>query len=131
VGQLMPLTVESLKRRVDSLTLIGGLIALVDSAWGGFAAIGLDSTRTNELVLAISLVLSFPAYVLDLWIDDRIAVSLIAVFLFRWIAVCFGGPTVVFCWPWRGSILLILAFVLLQSSKLRRGITLGRNALGS
>jgi len=116
----MSLTMKSMSGRVDSLALIGGFIMLVDTAWGGIAALGLDLSRMNELVLAISFVLGFPIYLLDLWINKRIAVSMIGLFLFRWIATCYGGPTPILCSPWRGSVLLILALVLLQLSKLRR-----------
>ncbi len=115
----MPL-MKSLSGRDDSLALIGGFIMLVDTGWGGIAALGLDLSRMNELVLAISFVLGFPIYLLDLWLDKRIAMSMFGLFLFRWIALCFGGPTPVFCSPWRVSVLLIVAFVLLQLSKLRR-----------
>ena len=116
----MSLTMKFMSGRVDALALIGGFIMLVDTAWGGIAALGLDLSRLNELVLAISFVLGFPIYLLDLWINKRIAVSMLGLFLFRWIATCFGGPTPVLCSPWRGSVLLILALVLLQLSKLLR-----------
>lgn len=120
MGEFMSLTMKSMSGRVDSLAVIGGFIMLVDTAWGGIAALGLDLSRMNELVLAISFVLGFPIYLLDLWINKRIAVSMLGLFLFRWIATCYGGPTPVLCNPWRGSVLLILALVLLQLSKLRR-----------
>ena len=97
----MSLTMKSMSGRVDSLALIGGFIMLVDTAWGGIAALGLDLSRMNELVLAFSFVLGFPIYLLDLWINKRIAVSMLGLFLFRWIATCFGGPTPVLCSPWR------------------------------
>jgi hypothetical protein len=116
----MSLTRESIRKRVDSVALIGGIIALLDTALGGIAALGLDLSRTNELVLGISFVLVLPAYLLDLWLDSRIAISMFGIFLFRWIARCFGGPTPVLCSPWPGSVLLIFAFVLLQVSKIRR-----------
>ena len=119
------MTRESIRKRVNSLVLIGGFIMLVDSAWGGLAALGLDLRRTNELVLAISLVIGFPIYLLDLRINQRIAISMIGLFLFRWIVLCFGGPTPVLCSPWRGSVLLIVAFVLLQLSKLHRSVSRG------
>lgn len=122
----MSLTIESLKRRVDVLALIGGFVILVDSIWGGLAALGLDPSRTNDLVLGISFVLGFPVYLLDLWINKRIAVSMLGLFLFRWIATCFAGPTPVLCSPWRGSVLLIVAFVLLQLSKLRQERKVGQ-----
>ena len=124
----MPLTMKSLRSRVDVLVLIGGLAALVDTVWGGFASLGLDLYRTNELIGGISFVLGFPAYLLDLWLDKRIAISMLGLFLFRWIALCFGGPTPVLCNPWRVSVLLIVAFVLLQLSKLWHGRKLKQTA---
>ena len=120
MGEFMSLTMESMRHRVDFLALVGGFVILVDTVWGGMAAIGLDLSRMNELVMAISFVLGFPIYLLDLWINKRIAISMVGLFLFRWFATCFGGSTPVLCSPWRGSVLLILAFVLLQLSKLRR-----------
>lgn len=114
------MAVKSMSDRVDSLALIGGFVALVDTVWGGLATLGLDPNRTNEQVMGISFVLTFPTYLLDLWIDERVPMSMLGLFLFRWITTCFGGPTPVLCSPWRGSVLLILAFVLLQLSKLRR-----------
>ena len=116
----MSLTMESMRHRVDSLVLIGGFVALVDTAWGGLATLGLDLSRMNELVMGISFVLTFPLYLLDIWINKQIALSMLGLFLFRWIATCFGGPTPVLCSPWRGSVLLIVAFVLFLLSKLRR-----------
>lgn len=124
----MSLTIESMRHRVDLLALIGGFLMFVDSLWGGIAALGLDWSRTNELVMAISFVLGFPIYLFDIWIDKRIAFSMPGLFLFRWIATCFGGPTPVLCSPWRGNVLLILAFVLLQLSKLRQARKPGQTA---
>jgi len=116
----MPLTKESIKGRVDSFAAIGGFVIIIESILGVLAVLGLDLRRTNELVMGISFVLGFPMYLFDLWIDWRIAVSLLGLFLFRWIARCLGGPTMVLCNPLDGSTLLIVAFALLQTSKLRR-----------
>lgn len=116
----MSLRRESIRTRVDSLALIGGFIALLDTAWGGILGLGLDLSRTNELVLGISFVLVLPAYLLDLWLDKRIAISMLGLFFFRWNATCFGGPAPVICSPFRGNVLLISALVLIQLSKLRR-----------
>ncbi len=116
----MSLTMESMRHRVDSLVLIGAFVILVDTVWGGIATLGLDLSRINELVMGISFVLGFPMYLLDLWLNKQIAISMLGLFFFRWIATCFGGSTPVLCSPWRGSLLLIVAFVLLQLSKLRR-----------
>ena len=93
---------------------------LIDTAWGGLATLGLDSSRTNELVMGISLVLGLPIYLVDVWLNGRVAVSMLGLFLFRWIATCFVGPTPVLCNPLRGSVLLISAFALLQVSRLRQ-----------
>lgn len=108
--------------------LIGGLVMLVDTAWGGIAALGLDLSRTNELVMAVGFVLGLPMYLLDVWINKRIAISMLGLFVFRWIATCFGGPTPILCNPLRGSVLLILGVALLQLSKLRRGDKPGQSA---
>jgi hypothetical protein len=116
----MSLTIELMKRRIDFLALIGGFVILLDSVWGGMAAAWLDWNRVNELALGISFVLGAPIYLLDLWMDKRIAISMLGLFFFRWIATWFAGPTPVLCSPWRGNVLFILAFVLLQLSKLRQ-----------
>jgi hypothetical protein len=103
----------------DALVALGGLLMLVDSVWGAIAALGLDLSLKNELALALSFVLGFPLYLLDFWTGKRIAFALIALFLFRWIALCFAGPVFAFCSPWPGSALLICAFLLLQWSKVQ------------
>jgi flagellar biosynthesis component FlhA len=105
------------QRRMDSLAMIGGAIMVVDTIWGGLAALGLDLRQMNELVLGISFVLGLPLFLLDFWMKKRIAFSLLALFFFRWAALCFAGPTPVLVAPWRGSVLLIVAFVLLQLYK--------------
>ena len=124
----MPLTIRSMRHQGDFLVLIGGLVMLVDTAWGGIAALGLDLSRTNELVMAVGFVLGLPMYLLDVWINKRIAISMLGLFVFRWIATCFGGPTPILCNPLRGSVLLILGVALLQLSKLRRGDKPGQSA---
>jgi hypothetical protein len=57
----MQLTIDSIRQRFDSLALLGAFVVLVDTVWGAVAALGLDLSRMNELVLAISFVLGFPA----------------------------------------------------------------------
>lgn len=118
----MSLTMESSKKPIDALVVLGGLVSLVDTVWIGLATLGLDVSRTNELVLAISFVLGFPAYLVDVWANKRIAITLLGLMTFRWIATCLAGPTPVLCSPWRGNQFLIVAFVLLQASKLRREV---------
>lgn len=111
--------IESKRHPVDSLALIGGLAICVDSVGGGIASLGLDWSRPNQIALGASLVLGLPAYLVDLWIGKRVPVVLLRLFLFRWFARCYGGPTFVLCNPLRGSILLIVAFALLQWSSLQ------------
>jgi hypothetical protein len=92
----------------------------VDTLWGGVAALILDPGRPNEFALAIGLVLGFPMYALDVWLNRRVAICLWMLWLFRWVAASFAGPTLMIASIWRGNVLLILAFALLQWSKLRR-----------
>jgi len=113
---------ELSRKRLEPLLVLGGLVSLVDTIWMGLATLGLDLSRTNELILAISFVLGFPAYLVDSRTNKRIAISLLVLITFRWIATCFAGPTPVLCSPWRGNQFLIVAFVLLQASKLRREV---------
>lgn len=112
---------EHKNRSSDSLVILSGVAALLDTVVGGIAVMGLDLSRTNELVMGISFVLGFPMYLLDLWLKKRVAFFLLALFLFRWVARCFGGPTPVLCNPfvWPVGILLFLALAFLQWSKLR------------
>jgi hypothetical protein len=114
-----PKVVESKSHPIDSLALLGGLAVLLDGVWGGIASLGLDWSRSSEIVLGASLVLGLPAYLLDLWIGKRVPLVLLGLFIFRWLARCYGGPTFVLCNPLRGSVLLIVAFALLQWSRLR------------
>jgi hypothetical protein len=115
----MSLDVKLPRGRIDFLVLVGGTLMLVDTVWGGLAALGLNLSRTNELLLGISFVLGVPAYLLDVWLNKRIAIAMIALFLGRWIATSYAGPTPLLSSPWRGNVMLIAAFLLLQSSKLR------------
>lgn len=117
-----------MRHRADFLALVGGFVMLVDTVAGGIAALGLDLSRMGDRVLAISLVLGFPIYLLDLWMDKRIAISMLGLFVFRWIVTSFAGPTPVLGSPWRGNLLLIVALVLLQFSKLRQEWKAGHTA---
>ena len=110
------------KTRFDLLMLVGGILMLLDTAWGIAADLGLDWSRINEVFLGLSLVLGLPAYLLDLWTTKRLRVPvfLLGLFVFRWLARCSGGTTFALCNPLRGSVLLIMAFALLQYSRLRK-----------
>ncbi len=115
MGKFMP----SVRDWIGYLAWVGGFVALVDTYWLVMAALLLDIYKTNELVLAISFVLGLPAYLLDLWMDKPIAISMLGLILFRWIALCYSEPTPSLVSPWYGNQLLVVAFVLLQLSKLQ------------
>jgi hypothetical protein len=115
----MQLSVKFPRDRLDSLALIGGIIALADTVWGGLVALGLDWSRMNERLAIISFVLGLPLYLLDLCLPGRVALFLPALFFFRWIAICHGEPSLLLCGPWRVNFLLIPALLFLQLSKAR------------
>jgi hypothetical protein len=118
----MSSTVASQTRSISLLVIFSGIAALLDTAIGAMASLGLDWSRTNEVIMGISSVLGFPMYLLDLWLKRRVAVCLVLLFVFRWVARCFGGATPVLCNPfvWPVGILLFLSLVLLQASRLRK-----------
>jgi hypothetical protein len=121
LGKCMPFLIEQKNRSSDSLVVLSGVAALLDTVIGAMINLGLDLSRTYELVFGISLVLGFPMYLLDLWLKKRYAFFLLILFLFRWAIRCFGGPTPALGNPidWPVGILLFTALVLLQWSKLR------------
>jgi putative ABC transport system permease protein len=121
LGKCMPFLIEQKNRSSDSLVVLSGVAALLDTVIGAMINLGLDLSRTYELVFGISLVLGFPMYLLDLWLKKRYAFFLLFLFLFRWAIRCFGGPTPALGNPidWPVGILLFTALVLLQWSKLR------------
>jgi hypothetical protein len=100
---------------------IAGFFALLDTAIGtmtvAFFGLGLGLDRA----IAISFLLAFPMYVLDLLIKRRLAISLLSLLVCRWALLSFGTwpphPTDLFAWPM--GILLTLSFVFLQLSRLR------------
>lgn len=106
------------RRRLGPLALLGASIMLLETAWGSFASFGLDLGRLDDFLLALSLVLPFPMYLIDLWIGRRVALCLIALFLFRWAVsglLLGSGPVP----PWSHNGLLLVAFALLQVSRVR------------
>lgn len=116
----MPLTQGILRGRLSTLALLGAMAALLDTVWGVLAILGLDLSRGNEPLMGVTFVLGLPVYLLDLYSSKRIAFGLVTLFLLRWIACCFGGPTAVLCSPWKINGLIILAIVLLEAAKWRR-----------
>jgi hypothetical protein len=116
----VPLTQVIPRGRLSVLALLAALAALIDTIWGVFAVLGLDLSQRNELLMGITFVLGLPSYLLDLYISKRVAFGLISVFLLRWVACCFGGPTAVLCSPWKINAMIIVAFVLLETAKWRQ-----------
>ena len=99
---------------------------LFDSLWGlaallgGMAFIGWDWHRLDGIAVAVAVVSGLPAYMLDLWIDRRIVVFLPALLVFRWFVPGLLATPRYVGHSWRGSVLLIVAGVLLQMAKLRQ-----------
>lgn len=112
---------ENRNRPSVSFVVLSGVAALLDTVIGGVADLGLDLTRTHELLLAISFVLGFPMYLLDVWLKKRFVFFLASLFLVRWAIRSFIGPTPGIGNPidWPMGILLFTSLVLLQWSKLR------------
>jgi hypothetical protein len=113
---------EAKGNSIDWLVALSGVAALLDTIIGTMINLGLDHSRARDLAFGISLVLGFPMYLLDLYFKKRFAFFLAALFLFRWAVRSFVGSTPVLGNPidWPVGILLFLALVLLQLSKLRR-----------
>jgi hypothetical protein len=115
-------TPESSRNRfTNSLLAISGVAAFLDTLIGGIASMGLDLSRTDELVMAISFVLGFPLYWLERRLKNRFAFLLFALFMIRWVIRGFIGPTFVIVNPivWPVGILLFLSLVFLQWFKLK------------
>lgn len=120
-GEGMFSLMEHTNRSSDSLVVLSGVAALLDTVVGGMINLGLDLSRPHELVFGISLVLGLPTFLLDLKLKKQFAYFLSALFLFHWAALCFSGPVPVFTSPfsWPVGILLFIALASLQWSKLR------------
>jgi hypothetical protein len=107
-------------RTARFIAVVGAILMLIDSLWGGIAVLPFDWSRITDLTIGIGLVLGLPTYVLDLWSKTRIVMFLPALFLFRWVAGSFASTPPSFGGePWRGSVLLITSALLLQWSKLQ------------
>jgi hypothetical protein len=102
------------------LVIVGGLIAALDSSIGSIALLGLAIDKPNELLMGLSFTLGLPMYLVDARRRHRIVLYTPALFVVRWIARCFAGPTPTLVTPfaWPLGALLFLALVLLQLSKL-------------
>jgi hypothetical protein len=81
---------------------------------------GLDPSRLDDMVLMVSLVAGAVMYTMDARSHRRLAVCVLGLWMLRWAATCFAGPAPAsIVVPWRNSQYLLVAFVLLQWSKLR------------
>jgi hypothetical protein len=111
---------ESTKTWTLNPTVIGGCLMVIDSLWGVLAVLGIGFDGILAIGLDISLVAGLPAYALDWRAGRRMIVFLPALYLFRWLVVSQIGPAPYHMGPpWRGSVLLFVASVLLQLSKLK------------
>jgi hypothetical protein len=110
---------ESTRTWTVSPAVIGGCLMLIDSLWGALAVPGIGFDGLLEIAYAVSLVVGLPAYALDWWTGKRVIVFLPALYLLRWLVVSQIGPAPYHLGPpWQGSLLLFVASVLLQWSKM-------------
>lgn len=116
----MPLVGDSAESHLGTLEILGGFLALVDSIWGALLFLPVDLRLLSEVVVGISLILAFPAYIVDLRSRRRIIIVMPALFAFRWLALSLLVHPPMLVAPWRFNLLLISACVLLQWSKLRK-----------
>ena len=115
----MQMTRPSRGGRVDPLTLVGGVVILVDAFCGRIAILWLDLSQFNQLGLSLIVLLGVPMYLLDVWLETGGTFSLLGLLFIRWAWRCLMRPTPVRLNPLDGNLLLIVALVLLQTSKLR------------
>jgi hypothetical protein len=115
----MSLAADSMRGRIGYLSILGGVTALIDAAWGAIAVLPFDWTLPHEAVLGVSFVIGFPAYLFDFWRKGRLVILMPAVILLRGFAEFYAGSPHTLGWQLRGNELLIAAYLLLQWSKLR------------
>jgi len=109
------------KTSVDGWAIIGLYLMIFDSLWGAFFVGGIGFEPVPDVAMVVSFLASAPAYALDMWIGRRVIVFLPALYLFRWLALShLQTAPYGFSQSWRGNLLLIVASVLLQWTKLRR-----------
>ncbi len=114
---------DSPRRRTsdDGWAIIGLYLMIFDSLWGAFSVGGIGFEPVPDVAMVVSFLASAPAYALDMWIGRRVIVFLPALYLFRWLALShIQTAPYGFSQSWRGNLLLIVASVLLQWTKLRR-----------
>lgn len=114
----MSVTAKSNNGLIPDLVILGGLLMLIDSLFGGIAVVIFDWRVFRDASIGFGLLMGLPAYVLDYWNGKRFLIYLPALFLIRWVAQSLGGTPPYWGTPWIGSELLIAAAVLLQISKL-------------
>jgi hypothetical protein len=104
---------------INPLVAIGGVAALVDTLMGVIINMVLERNSAHEMVFGISLLLGLPLYLLELRLNQRFAYFLTALFVVRWLALCFSEPAPVLVNPfaWPVGILLFTALAFLQLSK--------------
>jgi hypothetical protein len=108
-----------LREQTVIVIIVGGLLMLLESLWGVVAVLPFDWRQLPNLVVGISFVIGLPCYLLDSLARRRTLVFLPALLLYRWIALGLLVKPHTLVGPWRVCVLLILASLLLQWSKLR------------
>lgn len=116
----MSLTIESTRARIGYLSVFGGFLMLIDTLWGAIAVLPFDWYRPSDITVGISFVMGLPAYILDSWSKKRIIIFLPALLVFRWLALSLLAKPPTLIGPWRVNVLIIVASILLQWSKLRK-----------
>ena len=125
-GERMSIATNPRRSQLDHLTLLGGFLMIIDTVWGAIFVLPFDWTRLLDIVVGISLLIGLPAYVLDVRRSGRLLIFLPVALLFRWSAISFAGSPPTLARPWTGNVLLIVAILFLQWSKLRRhGLSTG------
>ena len=99
---------------------LAALLMLVDTLWGTIAILPFDWYRLPDIVVGTSFVLGLPCYLLDAFSKRRIVVFLPALIMYRWLALSILAHPRSLWGPWRVNVLLIVASILVQSSKRRQ-----------
>lgn len=107
--------------RLAPLDLFAGVFALADTVIGAIIFIALEPGPPGDVIMGVTFVLGFPAYLFDEWFTGRVPVGLLTVFWLRWLARCSGGGHFVLVNPfvWPVGILLTIAIIALQWQRIR------------
>ena|SRR5690349_3775441 len=102
--------------------VVAGFLMLIDNVWGAIAVLPFDWHRLPDIAVGISFVIALPFYLLDALSKNRVVVFLPALILYRWLSLSLVVKHASLWGPWRVNVLLIVASILLQWSKLRKPV---------